>query len=275
MSLKDILVHIDDRKTSAGRLAAALALAESHGAHLTGLYILQRPYIPAYAEAQIDSRIIEMQREQALKTAAEAKAAFEKATGTGNVVAEWRQVEGDGGEQLALHGRYADLIVISQSPEDLIFQRDDLPDRLVMEAGRPLLVLPREGKVASLGNKVLVAWDGSERAARAVHDALPILEQAEQVTVVSVDPKSKPSLSDELSAADLAHHLARHDVNVTSEHAERQGSVAETLTKRAQELGCDLLVMGAYGHARVSEIVLGGVSRSMIDEASMPVLMSH
>lgn len=275
MSLKDILVHIDDRESTAARLKASLALAERHEAHLTALYVLARPYLPAYAEVQIDTQILETQREQAAKAAAEAKQRFETAVAGSSAVTEWRQAEGDRAELLAQHGRYADLIVVGQIRPDMIFQRDDMPDRLIMEAGRPVLVMPHEGEAASIGRRVLVAWDGSERAARAVHDALPLLKLAETVVVASVDPKSKPNLAGELSAADLAHHLARHGVNVSSEHTERAGTVAETLALRAKSLGCDLLVMGAYGHFRMTEIVLGGVTYAILENTSLPVLMSH
>lgn len=275
MGLKDILVHVDDRDSNAGRVAAALSLAECHEAHVTGLYVMAKPYLPAYAEVQIDPKIMEMQREQATKAAAVAKQAFEKTAGTSTAVAEWRQAEGDWGELLGLHGRYADMIVVSQNTAQMMFQPDDMPDRLILDAGRPVLVMPAEGKVDSIGRKVLVAWDGSAPAARAVHDAMPLLKLAEAVTVASVDPKSKPNLSGELSAADLAHHLARHGVKVASEHTPRAGSVAETLAKRAKELGCDLIVMGAYGHFRMTELVLGGATKAMLDAASMPVLMSH
>lgn len=275
MSLKDILVHVDDRESNDGRVAAALSLAECHEAHLVGLYVMARPYLPAYAEVQIDPSVLEVQRQQAEKAAAEAKQTFEKATANGNAVTEWRQAEGDWGELLAQHGRYADLIVVNQNAPQMLFQPDDMPDRLILDAGRPVLVLPAEAKVETIGRKVLLAWDGSAPAARAAHDALPLLQMAEAVTVVSVDPKSKPSLSGELSAADLAHHLARHGVKVSSEHADRAGSVAETLAKRAKALGCDLLVMGAYGHFRVSELVLGGVTHALLEETSLPILMSH
>jgi nucleotide-binding universal stress UspA family protein len=147
---------------------------------------------------------------------------------------------------------------------------------VALSCGRPTIVSPYVGKATALGERVLVAWDGSREAARAVNDALPILERASSVTVLSVNPPQTGDDTRRLAGADIALHLARHGVK--AEAARRvvtEISVGDTLLNEIADKGIDLLVMGAYGHSRLRELVLGGATRQILGSMTVPVLISH
>lgn len=277
MPLKDIIVHVDLNKESDNRLKAAMSLAEAHGAHLAGVYAVPRPYIPAYAEVQITAEVLETQRRDALAGAARAEAAFKATTGNSGLSVEWRQQEGDLGRVLGFHCRFADLTVVSQpDPEQSLFPGDrDLPDRLILTAGRPVMVLPFGYTGNLAGKRILVAWDESPLASRAVHDALPLLQAAEKVVVMVVNPVTDPGEKRD-PGADIAAHLARHGVTVEADHMTSDHvDAGNLLLSRAADMSADMMVMGAYGHARWSELILGGVTNVVLSNQTVPVVMSH
>jgi nucleotide-binding universal stress UspA family protein len=145
-----------------------------------------------------------------------------------------------------------------------------------MLAGRPILVVPYAGHFARIGQRVVIGWDASREAARAVNDAMPLLAAAEAVTVLTIDPEQSPRGHGEIPGADIALHLARHGVTAQVERTVSAGiGIGNTLLSRAADLEADLLVMGAYGHSRVRELLLGGVTRTMLTSMTLPVLMAH
>jgi nucleotide-binding universal stress UspA family protein len=177
---------------------------------------------------------------------------------------------------MKLHARYADLTVVGQgidlkdAPHDLAF----LPEELALGVGRPVLVVPRYGTFETFGERVLIAWNGSREATRAVHDALPLLTRATKVTVLSIDPE--PDSGARVPSADITLHLARHGVSAEADSTVALDmAVGDMLLSRAADLGANLLVMGAYGHSRVREMVLGGATRHILQHMTVPVLMSH
>ena len=146
----------------------------------------------------------------------------------------------------------------------------------MLSAGRPALVVPDIGAGKTLGRRVMIAWDTGREAARAVNDALPILQQAEAVTVLSVNPRPGIDLHGEEPGADIALHLTRHGVKVEVQRTQvEEINIGDTILSRLADLGSDLLVMGAYGHSRLREVVLGGVTRTLLESMTVPVLMSH
>jgi nucleotide-binding universal stress UspA family protein len=186
------------------------------------------------------------------------------------VTIEWRATEGDVTDTVKVHARYADLAIVGQSPEDAI---DDVAAGVFLGAGRPVLIVPRYGTFPTLGERVLIAWDGGREACRAVNDALPLMRQARHVVVLSVNARETPGLE---PGDDIALHLARHGITVeTSAQHATDIDVASLLLSRASDLSADLLVMGGYGHSRLREIMLGGVTRKILGEMTLPVLMSH
>ena len=276
MGLKDLLVHVDNDPACSVRVDLAAALAARHDARLTGLHSMGWPRLPGYVEVELPQTVLDEQRRELEGLARQAETRFNEATRRRGVQGEWRLDTGDIVGTTKLHARYADLTIVGQgidlkdAPHDLRF----LPQELALAVGRPVLVVPRYGTFDTVGERVLVAWNGSREATRAVHDALPLLKLAAKVTVLSIDPER--DTAERIPSADIALHLARH--GVTAEGMWSLGldlSVGDLLLSRAADLGADLIVMGAYGHSRLRELVLGGATRHILQHMTVPVLMSH
>jgi nucleotide-binding universal stress UspA family protein len=177
-----------------------------------------------------------------------------------------------------VHARYADLTILGQLDPDRgetewIRPR---PERVGLAAGRPVLVIPYAGHFENLGRRVVIAWNATREAARAVADAMPLLASAELVTVLTIDPREGPDAHGEVPGADIAAHLALHGVTAQIERTVSGGlPVGEVLLSRIADLGADLLVMGLYGHSRARELLLGGATRTLLRSMTLPVLMSH
>jgi nucleotide-binding universal stress UspA family protein len=276
MTYKDILVYADGGKSSSARFDVAAAMAEAHDAHLTALHVSIPPYVPADLGGGIPAAVIDWQEEFQAEKADEAKKAVDAACRRSGKTIEYRLVRGDLNAVALLHSHYADLVVLSQAATeaDEQSQSDALPEEIVLGAGRPTLVVPRAGTFKHVGSNVLIAWSRTRESARAVHDALPILKLAASVTVMEVNPTlSGPR---HVAGADIAAHLARHGVKAdVSSIAAADIEVGDAILSRAADLGADLLVMGAYGHSRFREVVLGGVTRHILANMTVPVLMSH
>ncbi len=279
MSYKDLLVVLDT--ISRERIDLASALAERFSAHLIGLYSLPTPEAPRhlgyYDPALLDPFFAEL-RERARSAAFTVREAFDHATGLRGLSAEWREIPEGPDADPALHARYADLVILGQldpdrAESDLIRPR---PEQVALGSGRPVLIVPYAGHFDDVGRRVLIAWNATREAARAVSDAMPFLTSAELVTVLTIDPREGPRAHGELPGADIALHLARHGVKAQIERTVSAGlPVGEVLLSRVADLGADLIVMGAYGHSRVREMLLGGVTRSVLRSMIVPVLMSH
>ncbi len=270
--IKDILVHASEDSHNAQRLDVAIGLAQRHEARLTALYALHYPELPGFVAAQIGGDLIAQTRAQFYERARDVESAFNETVARHGVTAEWRRVEGEPIGLLATHGQYADLVVVSQPDEDVEAGEGALPDELVMACGRPVLVVPRIAPQATMGKTVMVAWNSSREATRAVHDALPILQKADTVIVQSVNPPDE----DHIAGADIATHLAHHGLKVDVRRSlTPEIDVADELLNAVSDAGADLIVMGAYGHSRVRELVLGGVTRDLLRHMTVPIVMSH
>ena len=176
-----------------------------------------------------------------------------------------------------MHARYVDLILLGQTdPDQPLPVGRRLPEEVVISSGRPVLVIPYTGALDSLGERVVVAWDASREAARAVSDALPLLERAQSVLVVTIDPETTPLGHGDVPGADIALHLARHNVGVEVQRVPAgEVGAANALLSLVADYGADLLVMGAYAHPRLRQLVLGGVTRTVLQSMTVPVLMAH
>ncbi len=190
----------------------------------------------------------------------------------------WQAARGAANEVIAAALRTADLAVMGQAEPaaDGSAVRRDLLEDVLMTAGRPVLAVPYAGSFGAAFRTVLVAWNGSREAARAMNDALPLLVRAESVTVLSVQGRREVERED-VPGADAAEHLARHGVPASAARVSREGgtSDADAILNYAADIGADLLVAGCYGHSRARELVLGGVSRGLLEAMTLPVLMSH
>jgi nucleotide-binding universal stress UspA family protein len=236
---------------------------------------MPRPVL-LYSDVPTPVSLETMQREELEQAAARAANLFQDRTRGTTARTEWRVVEGHPLDVVKVHARYADLIVVGQG-RDLGGASADLsslPADLVLAAGRPVLAVPRYGEFPRVGTEVLVAWDASREATRAVHDALPLLRRAEKVTVLSIDPEDTGS--PRIAGGDIALHLARHGVRVqTAAQSGADIAVGDLLLSYSADHGVDLIVMGAYGHTRLRELILGGATRQVLQSMTAPVFMSH
>jgi len=275
MAFKNLLVHVNSEAVSAPAIDAALTLAEAHDAHLVGLGIRAPADIPTYAEVRLPESVIEILTEREETRLANARTLFEsRAKHAGREGrAEWREAEGLPTSTFGLHARYADIGIVSQNRSGESDRRFiDLAEEVLVSAGRPILVVPVAGAGKTMGEKVIVAWNGSREAARALGDAMPVLEKAKSVEVFIAGDEN---LGD-LPGADIAAHLAHHHIHVDVHRlAASEVSVGDALLNRAADSGADLVVMGGYGRSRFSEFILGGVTRYILQHMTVPVLMSH
>lgn len=274
---KTILVHYDAGKIAPARLEIGLEIGAQFGAHVACLYALDAVPEPsaAYEAAQI---LREAQRKMRAEMLAAARRGYDECLRrAGYEKAEWRETAGDALVSVALHARYADLVVIGQqNPEWPSGVAKEFERSLPLTAGRPVIVVPYAFERRPVGRHVLVAWNASREAARAVNDALPFLKRASQVHVIAFNPQSSVAAHGEEPGADIALHLARHDVKVTvSRYDSPDVDIGNQLLSRAFDLSADLIVMGAWGHSRLREFALGGVTRTLLESMTVPVLMSH
>jgi nucleotide-binding universal stress UspA family protein len=282
MALKDILVHLDTTPRSDARLNIAARLATQCGAHLTAVFVIDipsanyfygaaMPFVPTNPED-----IVDRMRAEAAAAAAPVEAAFHDCVRRNGLQGEWRLVEGMPASVVALHARYADLTVVGQPNSFDRQDSDAITVTTVMTSGRPVLAIPFAGTFPTLGERVLVAWNASREAARAVNDALPLLAGAKHVTILAINPQRGVGGHGDVPAADIALHLARHGVKAEAAHTVAKDiSDGEALLSYAADVGADLIVAGAYGHSRARELVFGGVTRTLIAEMTAPVLLSH
>lgn len=280
MAYKTILTHLDESPRAAERIRIAADLALLEDAHLIGA-TMTGVSRHVYKNDVVDTRDphlalhLDVLREQAKRALPAFEATVEQ---MGVTSFETRVVDDEAGDGLSLAARYSDLVVIGQTDPatPLRDARPNFPAYVVMHAARPVLIVPNAGRFDHVGQHVLIAWDGSMQATRAVTNAMPFLERADIVSVAVINPSSIMHVHGEEPGADLAHYLARRGIHVqVMPLATGLRGVGATLLSAAADLPCDLIVMGSYGHTRVKEIILGSVTRTVLDTTTVPVLMSH
>lgn len=278
MSYKTILVHLNDKRRVKAVLGPAIELARRAEAHLIGLHVYAAvPAAPVTVPygARVLGSLVAAERQETEAIAA----AFAEATRNQPFVAEWRAVKVPHVDLAAVvmdHGRAADLIVAGQTDPDWdLSPLMDFPERLALESGRPVLVVPYVGTYPEVGRNVVVAWKPGREAARAVFDALPILQAAQTVTILEI--KHKGEATDALAPdTTIAAALGRHGIKpVVRSSVAVDISVGDEILSRLADLGADLLVMGAYGHSRMRELVFGGATRHIARHMTVPTLFSH
>jgi nucleotide-binding universal stress UspA family protein len=280
MAYKTILVHCNDRRRVERILGVAVEVADRFQAHLIGLSVSPPVLVvPAGMPGTPDSMVIDERAQVYRRDNPAMKAAFAAAVEGRTFTSEWRE-EDAGTSSIAdvviKHARAADLIVAAQHDWQWpVSAQLDVGDRLAVEAGRPVLLVPNEGVHKGICSRVVVAWNGRREATRAAFDALPLLQQARDVKVLWVDPRSEGEPHRDFAATDLCTALARHGVAYEAVEVASDGNVGRTLISRAVEHRADLMVMGCYGHSRLSEFVFGGATRHVLRHMTIPVLMSH
>ena len=280
MSYKTILVSLNDISRSNTVLALAAGMAAKHEAHLIGLYVIPAPRIYPAVSAHVTPIVLNETKIFFEEKADQSRKAFEKATSAAGVEVEWRRISSDSpyiADGVIEHGLQADVLLISQRNDqgnDGI--EPEFCERVVMESGRPVIVVPQSGEFNEIGEHVVVGWNASREATRAVFDAMPMLEGSGETRLIWVDPQKQSEKSGNLPGAEMAATLTRHGVRSIAEAMPTDGiDSGDALLNRASDLGADLIVMGAYGHTRLREFVFGGATRTMLDQMTVPVLMSH
>jgi nucleotide-binding universal stress UspA family protein len=279
MSYKTIVVHLDADPRREERLRVALELAKTHDAHVVGLFAPARERAPSYALAEAGERVSEIDERRAREVLVAAERQFRAAASSaGAAMAEWRPASYDPLAAVQHSARYGDLLVAGQPQPTADGTRSislGFAGQLLLSVGRPVLFVPYAGSFAAPGKRVLVAWNASREAARAVSDALPLLRRAAEVVVAAFDAERSGDHGQE-PGADIALYLARHGVKVTVTRESGAGiDVGNQIISRAFDFDSDLIVMGAYGHSRVRELMLGGATRTLLESMTVPVLMSH
>lgn len=279
MSYKTILVHVDQSHHLAQRVQLAASLALADEAHLVGVALTGVSRF-VYEAGTINfkdpglAHHLEFLRARA-NTALDQFEALARQQGVQSV--ERRLVDDEAGGGISMQARYGDLVVIGQTDagEPSPSVMPDFPEYVLINCGRPVLVVPYAGRVAPAPARVLVAWDASAEAGRAISGALPLLRRAARVDVVVFNAGLQDDRHGEQPGADIALYLARHGITVEVAQAGTGIDTGNALLSLAADLSSDLLVMGGYGHSRFREILLGGTTRTVLESMTLPVLMAH
>jgi len=277
---KTIVVHVDGSPQQDSRMAAAARLAREHGAHLvgsaaTGISWTDYLLLTGSMAAPVPPADFDGLRETA---ALHLRGFTDQAARLGVASVETRLVEDTADGALLLQARYADLVVLSRDvdPEPGIPPRvRRLPEHVALRGPRPVLVVPPAYADQPIAATVVAGWDGSTQALRAFAAALPLLERADGVRLVLVNPDQLSDVHGEQPGADMALYLARHGVKVDVVLERTHATAGDALMSLARATGAGLIVAGAYGHSRYREWVLGGVTRELLERAPVPLLLAH
>jgi len=275
--LKDVVVNLSARGPQDFAAEYAASIAGAFGARITGISFLYEPVIPDGTLGGVPVDLIELQREENSKVARDAISRFETAVKKAGVAAETRTLDATFGGAPTLFAQIArrfDLAVVGQAQRDQGATDTLMIEGALFESGRPLVVVPYIQKRGLTLERVLACWDGGRTAARAIGDAMPFLERAKAVDLVMVAEERKDD--DEATGARMSEHLARHGVKATIKRmAKGDIAIQDVILSYAADSGADFMVMGGYGHSRLREFILGGVTRGILTEMTVPVLMSH
>jgi nucleotide-binding universal stress UspA family protein len=259
VSIRSILAYLDPAANALSVLDVAVALARRHNAHLAGLHVISADAAAPASGTQPEA-LEQAFREQAMQV---------------QLSHEWLDVRGNEQGIVLLEARTHDLLVIGQAnpaAHGLWPQPHHLLESALIKSGHPLIAVPYQGSFENIGERILVAWNGAREVARAVEDAMPILERARTVTLLTVDLRAGDALSVDHQVA----LLERHGITVGAQGARSLGRpIGEVLLAKARELRCDLLVMGGYGHSPLREHVFGGATYFVLTHMDLPVLLSH
>ena len=279
MSYKTILVHLDKKSIAEHRVRIATNLAIAEDACLIGVAMIGISTL-TFQQAHIDEKDpvlashLKFLHDRAARFVREFETEVKRMDAPSY---EGRIVDGEANQGISLLGRVVDLIVIGRTnlEEKSPIVAPDFPEYVMMNSGRPVLIIPPGYEKDTVGNRVMICWNASRESIRAVADAIPILKRAELVQVVMYNVDNEPDVNAELAGSDIALYLARHGINVEVLPPQKNKHIGTALLELGKQQSTDLLVMGGYGHTRFREFLLGGVTRTVLGESDIPVLMSH
>jgi nucleotide-binding universal stress UspA family protein len=274
--IKDTVVNLGlGEQDPAGNFA--ISVANTFGAHLLGVAFVYDPVIPGSVMGGIPPEFIESQRRESEKSANDAIARFEQAAKRAGISYEARRVNASvsgAADRLGRLARRFDLAIVGQPERNNAAPAEVVDEGVLFESGRPVIFVPYIQKTGLKLDRIMVCWDGSRAATRAIADAMPFLEKSKQVEIVIV--ASKAGVNDEVPGADLGQHLARHELKVEVKRITSPDiDVTSTILSYAADSSADMIVMGGYAHSRLREFILGGVTRGILETMTVPVLMSH
>lgn len=289
MAFKNVLVQLDNHRNYESRLRIALSLAQQQKGRVLALYVFEMPALPHISYAQGEAyyptasdaarETYERQRDGAFDDAAHFEAAFRAAAQNAGLRARWEtwpERPKDLISHMTERSRYADIAILGQAdPQHSLFGTlANLPERVMLGSGRPVIVVPYAERRDTFGKHILIAWNDTREAARAVADAMPLIERADAVTVLTVAPERDDRFHE--PAQKMVQQLTQHGVHAKASTLQgTDADAADLILSRADDLGCDLLVMGGYGHSRTRELILGGTTRQVFQTMTLPVLISH
>jgi len=279
VDFKNILLHLDHSSGCQNRLETAFALAKNNDALITGLFVVPDYVVPSYVEAQISVDLITDVTEKALARAGETLSGYQRLAEEAGVRMDAHVVEGQVIPILREHTKYSDLLMLGQDqPDDPDNASYGLADALLFEGACACMVVPHSGKITLPGKRVLLTWNASRESAHALREAMPLLKSAETVVVLSSEPDESDAeiARGHPHADELARFLESHGVeSVSSGISDMEISASDAILGQAAEMNADLIVMGAYGHARLREIILGGVTRDLLKLSPVPLFLAH
>lgn len=273
MEYKDIAVHLGKDRRSGARLDAAIQLAQEHDGMVTGVYVLTPRDIPGFVVAEFRPEVLKRLDTEERAHAEAAEDAFHKLTARAGVPGEWRLASGAFADAMVASAHYADVVIVGQTDPDDDESHAHLAEDVMMGGGGPVLIWPYAGAFASNPETIMLAWNGTREAKHALDGALPLMQHARKVVVFGVDRCD----GKQIPGADVSAHLARHGVRAEARHTLTTPGIGigDALLSEIGDDGIDLLVMGGYGHSRLRETLLGGVTRDVLREMTVPVLMAH
>jgi nucleotide-binding universal stress UspA family protein len=274
--IKDIVVNLNVGTTASSASDFAISVAAAFEAHLTGIAFLHSPIVPVTGAGSVPAEVMVTQQDYQAAVAT-TQERFADASGRAGIKAELLTLSASlvsAGEQFGRIARRFDLAVVGQAEPKTNTVEGIIVEAALFDSGRPVIIVPYIQKAPLKLDRVMVCWDGGRAAARAVGDAMPLLQRAGRVEVVII--ANEPGKQDQIEGADVGAHLARHGLNVEVKRIPLGDiDVANTLLSHAADEDIDCIVMGGYGHARLREFVLGGVTRTILRSITVPVLMSH
>jgi nucleotide-binding universal stress UspA family protein len=275
--IKDMVVNLAVGRPRDAAADYAISLAGAHGAHLTGVAFALEAVIPGTVMGGVPYDAIHAARMEAEKAQHATIEAFEKAAGLAGVSFESRKLHATmvgAGDLFGKLVRRFDLSVVGQAEPNVASGEELIIEAALFQSGRPLIVVPYIQRSGHTLERVLVGWDGSRTAARAIGDAMPLLSRAKAVDVVIV--ATERAQRDEITGAAMGQHLARHGIKVDVKRIVADDTdVANTMLSYAADTAADFIVMGGYGHSRLREFILGGATRGILESMTVPVLMAH
>jgi nucleotide-binding universal stress UspA family protein len=279
MTIRRIAVHLDQGTDCVRRITLAMKLAKLNQAHVTGIYASYPDLTYGRDGSILTAAVLDVFRTKQREAKDRVEMKFIQMGLAESVAVSVREGTGEAADIVATHARNSDFLIIGQENDDdtASVSKSDFIDQVLLTAGRPVVVVPSSGTFSTLGERILCCWNNGREAARALADAAPFLDTAKHLSVLTIDPHGEDNRADKILMEDFASYCTAHNYPVFEalKRNTRDMTAGETILSVAADYDADLIVMGAYGHTRVREWVMGGATASLLRSMTLPVLFSH